>query len=196
MARCQDPPACFCRAAGVRSFASVRRYRMRAVLPAGAVYHHLLQVYCVILHRPSIVMCLDCCANRCTVLEGLNQVLTCQKNERCKSCLHDPPAALICTVKSVACPTLLMLAPFAGMICMMLGGLIVSFDYPQLQYLEGVLDAGGYAVVAAPQNMTGQEIYGRLLAEFYAGMGLLVAGAVLCAHFAISGILQKRAGQR
>lgn len=86
-----------------------------------------------------------------------------------------------------------LLIPFVGIVCVMLGGLIVTFDYPQIQYLEGGSNANNDVV--APSAL-GQEIYGRLITEFYVGVALLATGAVLCAPFAISKILQKRVGQR
>ena len=84
-----------------------------------------------------------------------------------------------------------LLVPLVGIACMVLGGLIVTFDYPQILYLEELGAQGGAGAVQDTSQM-----YGRLVVEFYVGMAVLAAGALLCASPVLSGIRQKRIGQR
>lgn len=60
---------------------------------------------------------------------------------------------------------------FVGVILLVVGGLITIFDYPQIQFFEG-LDEGSYRMLDAEDR----SIHQRLMVEFAAGMAILLAG--------------------
>lgn len=65
---------------------------------------------------------------------------------------------------------------FSGIIVLILGMLIIIFDYPQIQFLEN-MDSESYYLLDEEKK----EIHQRMIIEFFAGMGIFVAGIVLLA---------------
>lgn len=65
----------------------------------------------------------------------------------------------------------------AGIICMMLGALVVTFDYPQIEYLGGFDNSH---IASDNTRQEGSSIYDRLVMEFVIGVAILMAGVVLC----------------
>ncbi len=70
---------------------------------------------------------------------------------------------------------------------MVLGGLIVAFDYPQIRYIE---EMDGHVVSSATM-----QVYERLVVEFYIGTAMLTGGALVGAWGVVSGMLKKRTVQ-
>ena len=63
---------------------------------------------------------------------------------------------------------------FVGMIMIILGTLIVMFDYPQIQYLENVTTESRLIL-----EETDKDLYQRLKIEFGVGSVILLAGITL-----------------
>lgn len=63
-----------------------------------------------------------------------------------------------------------------GMICMVLGALVVTFDYPQIVHLGG-FDS---SVVGVNNPNLDRGLYERLVIEFAIGVVILGAGVALC----------------
>lgn len=63
---------------------------------------------------------------------------------------------------------------FVGIIIIILGTLIVMFDYPQIQYLENVMTESHLMLEG-----TDRDLYQRLKIEFMIGGGVLLAGITL-----------------
>lgn len=64
----------------------------------------------------------------------------------------------------------------AGIVMVVLGSLVVIFDYPQIQYLE---DRGAESRMLPGSEE--REVHQRLIIESVIGAGILVAGIVLTA---------------
>ena len=78
----------------------------------------------------------------------------------------------------------------AGIVMVVLGSLVVIFDYPQIQYLE--------AKGAESRMLPGSEeraVHQRLIIESVIGAGILATGVVLTAASWVRGF-QNRSGQR
>ena len=63
---------------------------------------------------------------------------------------------------------------FVGIIIIILGTLIVMFDYPQIQYLENVMTESHLMLEG-----TNRDLYQRLKIEFMVGGGVLLVGITL-----------------
>ena len=61
---------------------------------------------------------------------------------------------------------------FIGIIVLILGSLIIIFDYPQIQYFES-MDLNSYSSLVQEKK----EIHQRLQFEFSIGLTILVGGA-------------------
>ena len=61
-----------------------------------------------------------------------------------------------------------------GIAVMILGVFVVVFDYPQIQYFEG-MESESYLMLEGEQR----DIHQRLKIEFTVGIGILGAGAVV-----------------
>ena len=69
---------------------------------------------------------------------------------------------------------------FAGMVALVLGCLVMTFDLPQIQFLGGIEPGPGYR----PQDGGADAIHQRLVIEFAVGGVILAAGAaVMVASF-------------
>lgn len=66
---------------------------------------------------------------------------------------------------------------FVGIVVLILGILIIIFDYPQIQYLENQ----GISESSYRLDMEKFSIYQRLMIELSVGTGLLIAGIGLIA---------------
>ncbi len=77
--------------------------------------------------------------------------------------------------------------PLVGLVCMVLGGLIMTFDYPQIEYLGG-FDTDSTTGAGAEL----QALHGRLVVEFAAGAAILAAGIAMCVPGMASLFWQKR----
>lgn len=84
-----------------------------------------------------------------------------------------------------------------GIICIILGALVVTFDYPQIEYL------GGFDNTLFSSNDNSEQkhaLYDRLVVEFSIGVIILIAGVILCVPKMISMMIklfgQKRQGIR
>ena len=73
--------------------------------------------------------------------------------------------------------------PLVGTACMILGALIVTFDYPQIKYLDGI---------DAAMDPEQGALYSRLITEFVIGLAILAAGAAMCAPHMAARLWQKR----
>ncbi|MCE2498634.1 MAG: hypothetical protein J4F28_06570 [Nitrosopumilaceae archaeon] len=80
--------------------------------------------------------------------------------------------------------------PLAGITCMVLGALIMTFDYPQIEYLGG-FGAGADAAMAAAGDAEQRSLYGRLVTEFAIGAAIFGAGIVMCVPRAASALLRR-----
>lgn len=80
--------------------------------------------------------------------------------------------------------------PLAGVTCMVLGALIMTFDYPQIEYLGG-FGAGVDAVMTAAGDTEQRSLHGRLVTEFAIGAAIFGAGAIMCVPRAASALLRR-----
>ena len=65
----------------------------------------------------------------------------------------------------------------AGIACMVLGALIMTFDYPQIEYLGG-FDADAATVAMGDPEQ--RSLHGRLVTEFAVGAAIFGAGIIMC----------------
>jgi len=63
---------------------------------------------------------------------------------------------------------------FIGIIVLILGFLIIIFDYPQIQYFES-MDLKSYSFLDEEKK----EIHKRIVMEFSIGLGILVIGSLI-----------------
>ena len=80
--------------------------------------------------------------------------------------------------------------PLAGVTCMVLGALIMTFDYPQIEY-PGGFGAGADAAMAAAGDAEQRSLYGRLVTEFVIGAAIFGAGTIMCVPRAASALLRR-----
>lgn len=80
--------------------------------------------------------------------------------------------------------------PLAGVTCMVLGALIMTFDYPQIEYLGG-FGAGVDAGMAASGGAEQRSLHGRLVTEFAIGAVIFGAGVIMCVPRAASALLRR-----
>ena len=81
--------------------------------------------------------------------------------------------------------------PLAGVTCMVLGALIMTFDYPQIEYLGGFGADAGDAAMSAAGDAEQRSLHGRLVTEFVIGAAIFGAGAVMCVPRAASALLRR-----
>ena len=81
--------------------------------------------------------------------------------------------------------------PLTGAVLVVLGSLIVVFDYPQIEYLGG-FGAGVQADAAAGHtDATQRDVHARLVTEFAVGVAVLAAGTAMCAPKAASSLRRR-----
>lgn len=81
--------------------------------------------------------------------------------------------------------------PLAGIACMVLGALIMTFDYPQIEYLGGFDADIDAAMTAAGDPDQQRSLHGRLVTEFVIGAAIFGAGIVMCVPKAASVLLRR-----
>ncbi len=63
-----------------------------------------------------------------------------------------------------------------GITCIILGALVVTFDYPQIEYLGGFDNP----IIETNDPSMDRGLYERLIVEFAIGVVILCAGVALC----------------